>query len=375
MQKFIHILIVLTIGVFLSGCNIYSDGMDGASVNVTNNGMRVTFAISAGHPDYSFTKSSYGTPSLEDGTEWESFIDMAGNDYLFYLFDGSGIFREILNVTEIKSSDSKTYLVKAETREVYQNFTIVALANWRTGAWDMISAGTSYPILDIGSSTIDKIWTDAAGLRVYDTDSRTFTPSATSRIPMYGARSYSLPNSAFNTERIDLGNFYLIRSLAKIDVYVSSGSGITINSVRLNCYSNCFHCAPIGMKAMDDEWDQATDETMNTNLTQESFSPSSLEFVKIEENLFRLYVPEYPNKREGLTPSTISVSMTKNGIENGGTIHFEGMELPSSTEKTRLNILRNNYYKFCIKGVTDYNTDTFIEVVPFDDVNNDIVFE
>lgn len=375
MQKFTHILIVLTIGAFLSGCNIYSDGMDGASVDVTDDGMRVTFAISAGHPDYSFTKSSYGTPSLEDGTEWESFIDMAGNDYLFYLFDGSGIFREILNVTEIKSSDSKTYLVKAETREVYQNFTIVALANWRTGAWDMISAGTSYPILDIGSSTIDEIWNDTAGLRVYDSDSRTFTPSATDRIPMYGARSYNLPNSAFNTERIDLGNFYLIRSLAKIDVYVSSGSGITINSVRLNCYSNCFHCAPIGMKAMDDEWDQATDETMNTNLIQESFSPSSLEFVKIEENLFRLYVPEYPNKREGLTPSTISVSMTKNGIENGGTIHFEGMELPSSTEKTRLNILRNNYYKFCIKGVTDYNTDTFIEVVPFDDVNNDIVFE
>ena len=375
MQKYIHILIVLTIGVFLSGCNIYSDRVDGASVDVTDDGMRVSFAISAGHPDYSFTKSSYDTPSLEDGTEWENFIDIAGNDYLFYLFDGSGIFREILNVTEIKSSDSKTYLVKAETREVYQNFTIVALANWRTEAWDMISAGTSYPILDIGSSTIDEIWNDTAGLRVYDSDSRTFTPSATDRIPMYGARSYNLPNSAFNTERIDLGNFYLIRSLAKIDVYVSSGSGITINSVRLNCYSNCFHCAPIGMKAMDDEWDQATDETMNTNLTQESFSPSSLEFVKIEENLFRLYVPEYPNKREGLTPSTISVSMTKNGIENGGTIHFEGMELPSSTEKTRLNILRNNYYKFCIKGVTDYNTDTFIEVVPFDDVNNDIVFE
>lgn len=375
MQKYIHILIVLTIGAFLSGCNIYSDRVDGASVDVTDDGMRVSFAISAGHPDYSFTKSSYDTPSLEDGTEWENFIDIAGNDYLFYLFDGSGIFREILNVTEIKSSDSKTYLVKAETREVYQNFTIVALANWRTGAWDMISAGTSYPILDIGSSTIDEIWNDTAGLRVYDSDSRTFTPSATDRIPMYGARSYNLPNSAFNTERIDLGNFYLIRSLAKIDVYVSADSGVTLNSVSLNCYSNCFHCAPIGMRAMDDEWDQATDETMNTNLIQESFSPSSLEFVKIEENLFRLYVPEYPNKREGLTPSTISVSMTKNGIENGGVINFEGMETTSSTEKTRLNILRNNYYKFCITGVTDYNTDTFIEVVPFDDVNNDIVFE
>ena len=375
MQKFTHILIVLTIGVFLSGCNIYSDRVDGASVDVTDDGMRVSFAISAGHPDYSFTKSSCDTLYLEDGTEWENFIDIAGNDYLFYLFDGSGIFREILNVTEITSSDNKTYLVKAETREVYQNFTIVALANWRNGAWDMISAGTSYPILDIGSSTIDEIWTDEAGLRVYDTDSRTFTPSATSRIPMYGARTYKPEDIDFTTEEISLGTIYLIRSLAKIDVYVSADSGVTLNSVSLNCYSNCFHCAPIGMRAMDDEWDQATDETMNTNLIQESFSPSSLEFVKIEENLFRLYVPEYPNKREGLTPSTISVSMTKNGIENGGTIHFEGMELPSSTEKTRLNILRNNYYKFCITGVTDYNTDTFIEVVPFDDVNNDIVFE
>ena len=375
MQKFTHILIVLTIGVFLSGCNIYSDRVDGASVDVTDDGMRVSFAISAGHPDYSFTKSSCDTLYLEDGTEWENFIDIAGNDYLFYLFDGSGIFREILNVTEIKSSDSKTYLVKAETREVYQNFTIVALANWRNGAWDMISAGTSYPILDIGSSTIDEIWTDEAGLRVYDTDSRTFTPSATSRIPMYGARTYKPEDIDFTTEEISLGTIYLIRSLAKIDVYVSADSGVTLNSVSLNCYSNCFHCAPIGMRAMDDEWDQATDETMNTNLTQESFSPSSLEFVKIEENLFRLYVPEYPNKREGLTPSTISVSMTKNGIENGGTIHFEGMELPSSTEKTRLNILRNNYYKFCITGVTNQDTETYIEVVPFDDVNNDIVFE
>lgn len=375
MQKFIHILIVLTIGAFLSGCNIYSDGMDGASVDVTDDGMHVTFAISAGHPDYSFTKSSCDTLYLEDGTKWESFIDMAGNDYLFYLFDGDGVFREILNVTEIKSSDSKTYLVKAETREVYQSFTIVALANWRTGAWDMISAGTSYPILDIGSSTIDEIWNNTAGLRVYDSDSRTFTPSATDRIPMYGARTYNPKDIAFTKEEISLGTIYLIRSLAKIDVYVSVNSGVTLNSVSLNCYSNCFHCAPIGMRAMDDEWDQATDETMNTNLTQESFSPSSLEFVKIEDNLFRLYVPEYPNKREGLTPSTISVSMTKNDIENGGTIHFEGMELPSSTEKTRLNILRNNYYKFCITGVTDYNTDTFIEVVPFDDVNNDIVFE
>lgn len=363
-------------GLLLSGCNIYFNGMDGAADGVGNDGMHVTFAISAGHPDYAGTKaSSYGTPSLEDGTEWENHINITGGDYLFYLFDANGVFREILFVKDIASSDNNTFIVQAEAREIYRDFTIVALANWKNGGWDMLASGNAYPVLTAGASTISEIWTGTAGLRVYDASSRTFTPSATSLIPMYGARTYNLEDSDFTTEEISLGTIYLIRSLAKVDVYVDSASGITINSVQLNCHSNCFHCAPVGMIAMDDEWDQATDDTMNTNLVQVSFSPSSLDFVKIGTNLYRLYIPEYPNKREGLTPSTISVSMTKNGIERGGVINFEGMETTSSTEKTRLNILRNNYYKFCITGVTDYNTDTFIEVVPFDDVNNDIVFE
>lgn len=362
----------------MSGCDFYSTILNGSSDGVENDGMRMTFAISAGHPDYSYTKaSSYGAPSLEYGTEWESYVNMSGNDYVFYLFDADGVFREILHVKNITSSDNITYVVEVEARNTYRNFTIVALANWRTGAWDMLSAGNSYPVLNVGSSTIDKIWNDAAGLRVYDAGSRTFSPSSTSHIPLYGARTYSLGNSAFTSERIDLGNIYLIRSLAKIDVYVSADSGVTLNSVQLNCYSNCFHCAPVGMKAMDDEWDQATDETMNMNLIQESFSPSSIEFVKIpgNDNLFRLYIPEYPNKRDDLTPSTISVSMTKDGIQRGGTIFFEGKKTGSSTTHTELNILRNNYYKFCITGIKDYVTETYFEVVPFDDVNNDIVFE
>lgn len=368
-------------GLFLSGCNIYFNGTDGAADGVGNDGMHVTFAISAGHPDYAGTKASpYETPSLEVGTEWENHINITGGDYLFYLFDANGVFREILFVKDIASSGKDTYIVQAEAREIYRDFTIVALANWRNGGWDMLASGNAYPVLTAGASTIDKIWTGTAGLRVYDASSRTFTPSATSLIPMYGARTYNLEDledSDFTKEEISLGTIYLIRSLAKVDVYVDvdSTSGITLNSVQLNCYSNCFHCAPVEMTAMDDEWDQATDETMNTDLVQVSFSPSSLDFVKIGTNLFRLYVPEYPNKREGLTPSTISVSMTKNGIENGGTIHFEGMELPSSTEKTRLNILRNNYYKFCIKKISKYSTEAVFDVVPFDNVNNDIVFE
>ena len=67
--------------------------------------------------------------------------------------------------------------------------------------------------------------------------------------------------------------------------------------------------------------------------------------------------------------------MTKNDSYKGGTITFEGMETTSSATTTPLNILRNNYYKFCITGITEYETNIVIDVVPFDNVSNDLVFE
>lgn len=373
--RFAHILLAFAIGLLIAGCNIYSDS-DGAGCGMAGSeGMSVNFTISAGSPAGYGTRASYDAPSLENGTEWESHIDISGGDYLFYLFDANGVFREILNVKEISSSGNGNFLVKAQSREDYRNFTIVALTNWRGKIWNQVNSGNSYPVLTKGISTIDEIWNGTTGLRVYDAMSSTFIPSAVSLIPMYGARTYTLNESAFNSEEVSLGSIYLIRALAKIDVYVAAGSGISLNSVQLNCYSNCFHCAPVGMTAMDDEWDQTTDDAMNMNLLQESFSPSSLDFIEIEDNLYRLYVPEYPNRREDVVPSTISVSMTKGSSQVGGTISFEGLQTVSSTEKTTLNILRNNYYKFVITKITEYETKVVVDVVPFDNVENDLVFE
>lgn len=373
--RFAHILLAFAIGLLIAGCNIYSDS-DGAGCGMAGSeGMSVNFTISAGSPAGYGTRASYDAPSLENGTEWESHIDIYGGDYLFYLFDAEGVFREILNVKEISSSGNGNFLVKAQSREDYRNFTIVALTNWRGKIWNQVNSGNSYPVLTKGISTIDEIWNGTTGLRVYDAMSSTFIPSAVSLIPMYGARTYTLNESAFNSEEVSLGSIYLIRALAKIDVYVAADSGISLNSVQLNCYSNCFHCAPVGMTAMDDEWDQTTDDAMNMNLLQESFSPSSLDFIEIEDNLYRLYVPEYPNRREDVVPSTISVSMTKGSSHVGGTISFEGLQTASSTEKTTLNILRNNYYKFVITKITEYETKVVVDVVPFDNVENDLVFE
>jgi hypothetical protein len=86
-------------------------------------------------------------------------------------------------------------------------------------------------------------------------------------------------------------------------------------------------------------------------------------------------VPEYPNRRADVKKATISVAMSTGTSHMGGLISFEGLQTQSSTEKTTLNILRNNYYKFIITGVTEYETNIVVDVVPFDNVKNDLVFE
>ena len=373
---FTHILFVITTVLSATGC-IFDNFEDADVAFVEQNGMRVTFTLKAGKSESPGTKAIiYDTPQLENGTVWENYVNLDGGDYLFYLFNGDGVFCECLTVNSIIASDNNTYIVTADVKEKYKDFTIVALANWRTNAWDMLSGGYCYPLLISGISKIQEIWNSTAGVRVYDAAKSSFMPSSTSLIPMYGAKTYSLNNSSYNTAEVNLGTLYLIRSLAKIDVYVSQSSGIMLEEVKLNRYSNCFHCAPVGLTSMDDQWDQATGTTLNINKDWESFSPSSLDFVWIEdEGLYRLYVPEYPNLSNDVEPSTISVSMRKDGLFKGGTIKFEGKETTSSSIAEPLDILRNNYYKFNITGLTEYETNVVMDIVPFDEVSNDIIFE
>lgn len=366
-----HIFLLLVLGMALSGCNIYSDIDELPDCDVYPDKMHVSFNISAGSPESLNTRAlSYDNPVLEDGTEWENYVNIANKDYLFYLFDKDDVFQEILQVTDISKTDNSTYKVSAELRGIYSDFTIVALINWGTDAWVRPSGGPSYPVLTKGVSTVEDIWQNDAGLRVYNSSSNLFTPSETGHIPMYGAKTFSSkPSSGI----LDLGTFYLIRSLAKVDVYVDEGSNISLEDVQLNCFSNSFNCAPVAMKSIDDTWDQASDETIN--LSGVTYSPSSLDFARINDNLYRLYIPEYPNGNADLQPATISVMMLMDGSYVGGTILFEGKQTTSSTGVSPLNILRNSYYKFHIKAINKYETNVDLDVVPFDNVSNNLEFE
>ena len=71
MRLLTHIVLYCAAMLSLIGCNIYSN-VGEADGCVAQNTMRVTFNISSGNPEFQQTKaSSYGPPSLENGTEWE----------------------------------------------------------------------------------------------------------------------------------------------------------------------------------------------------------------------------------------------------------------------------------------------------------------
>ena len=147
MRWLTHILWAMAMGLTLIGCDIYSDE-DVAGGAMERDGMRVTFTISSGNPEFSTSRaSSYGNPSLENGTEWENYVNLAGKDYLFYLFDQDGVFQEILSVKSISTADNITYSVTADVKEKYSNFTIMALVNWGSSVWNMLSNGFAYHVL------------------------------------------------------------------------------------------------------------------------------------------------------------------------------------------------------------------------------------
>lgn len=108
MRRLAHILIACVVGLLFMGCDIYSN--DVVDDGMQQDGMRVTFAISSGNPEFSQSRaSSYGSPSLENGTEWENYINLNGKDYLFYLFDEEGF---AYNSSEGFSGSQKFYNVR-----------------------------------------------------------------------------------------------------------------------------------------------------------------------------------------------------------------------------------------------------------------------
>lgn len=295
----------------------------------------------------------------ETGAGYENYIGLADDDFFFLLFDEDGRYVEtmdVLGVVPVGGGEYSTeYTVLCTlTKRPEGTFKVVALANWGVG---------NYPRgadLAAGVTTIRDVCSSAGKNNVYAYKAP-FAPSARTPIPMYGIKtsSISLETGRYN----DIGDLYLLRAMAKVEVICEKNSGLELATVTLSGYNDRGFCAPDGM-------DANTAYVSGTHIPDNAVTEGSapLDF-RISENKDRavLYIPEYRNT--GTDPRCrLSVTFADNP-DRTFTIDFCEYRNGVSTNEW-FDILRNCCYHFTVDKTPEFEVD----VIPYGEKWLDPVF-
>lgn len=288
----------------------------------------------------------YDDPTkYETGIGYENYIGIAGNDFRFLLFDSNGKFAETMNVLGIypvgEAEYPSDYIVLCTlTKKPDATFRIVVLANWGVGNYPQDAELTA------GVTTISDVCegTGAKNTYVYPSS---YTPSAATPIPMYGVKTCTMPLSA--DRYIDIGDLYLLRALAKVEVVCQDGSGLELASVSLANYNTKGFRTPQGM------YD-------NTGYVSAPHIPNDVEnslstlafHVSADKSKAVIYIPEYENTGAG-PRCQLSVTFADNPDKHY-TVDFREYSGGKPTGDW-LDILRNCCYRFTVDKTAEFTVD------------------
>lgn len=288
----------------------------------------------------------YDDPAkYETGTGYENYIGITGNDFRFLLFDSEGKFVEKMNVLYVVPVGEDKYpsdytVLCTLTKKLDATFRIVALANWG-----------SYPQdanLTAGITTIRDVCENARVNNTY-AYAAPFTPSAETPIPMYGVKTCTMP---LNTDRyIDIGDLYLLRALAKVEVICKETPYLELHSVQLTGYNTNGYCAP---QEMYDNTGYVSVPHIPTDAGSNVTSPLAFH-VSPDKSKAWIYIPEYLNKEAG-TPCRLSVTFADN-TDKQYTVEFCQYDIGGNPTGNRLDILRNVCYRFTVDKTAEFTVD------------------
>ena len=329
----LHILIIgwLCLGWSACTCNNEEPLQENTSVEVG-------FTLSTG--GYA-SRATHGTAEDEPGTGYENYIDIAGRDFRFYIFDADNKFIDELKVLTVMPMDNSeyptTYYLTAQLHKVPssdEQFKVVAIASW-----------DNYPTgLERGVTTIEDIC-EASAYRY----THPFIPSRTQKIPMYGVKTHD-PVEFKPNLCTDLGEINMLRAMAKVEVRLGSGvQDYTLESVQLVYHTENGMAAPIGIYDNTDGDCEATLEAlhMDHNYTV-SVNPIDFEITS-EMNAKVIYIPEYKNV-DFEVPSYIIVNLKHGNHIKTDYIYFRNY-VAGKPGNERIDIIRNHHYLFTITSI------------------------
>ncbi len=292
-------------------------------------------------------------PDYDTGSGYENFIDIERGDFRFYFFDSENRYVapftiEVL-IPQSENKSSKRYIASGKVeRDMLErtDLKMVVLANWK-----------NYPdeaTLEPGVSTIDDICA-----RQYDFTASMMQLSEENTIPLYGVTNILAPNFV-NVSTADLGTIHLLRAFAKIEVNRHDG-GFEIESVSLRRFNTKGFCAPTNIYLQDDYvHGNYEDDYANTpHIPDGAYTEASLPFVKVSDDVYVAYVPEFDNLTDVSRRSTIAIQFR--ATSEPDIVEFKYYDGASAGK--HFDILRNYWYRFNVrkKGV-------IVQVIPYSEV-------
>lgn len=304
----------------------------------------------------------------EPGSTYENYLDMSSDAHRIYFFDATAntfIARfEAADVVPVEGTDYVDYTLLGKVPDglvAHSDFKIVILANWPEYGDAALTAGTT-TIEDICNAD----WAQFDCL----TD---FNLGPDNLIPFYGVHTYE--NVSFKPEVATLLDepITLLRAMAKVEVILETDDyfNLAFDEVQMNRYNKTGYCAPDADS--EDDYDHngvwADDYAGALHLVTGSKRGTDLPFLKVsrEEGAANAtgdkaitekwiaYLPEYDNKNAGDDYACIKAQFNiQVGNDEPHTIYFAEYSNGESTNANRLDIERNNLYRFHVK-CTGYN--------------------
>ena len=180
--------------------------------------------------------------------------------------------------------------------------------------------------------------------------------AANSAIPMWGVLEKEV-TPLINSERLDLGEIWLLRAAAKIEVKLSGAlkdKGTIINSATLKYYNQTGYVLPSGAMSYSDT--RSLDQENCMRLYRHA--AVNLPFYKDEKTGdYYIYVTEYDNKNYSGERNKISLSFMINEVEKyfEDAISFCQYSGGKPLENSHYNIVRNHIYEFEILSIAGDN--------------------
>lgn len=171
-------------------------------------------------------------------------------------------------------------------------------------------------------------------------------------IPMWGVGSFT---SLTKGESNDLGDIHLLRAMAKVSLKLRSdmeSRGYTVGKLTLNHRNTRGYCLPLTYESAD----KTTDIRFAGSL-HELISPATDGGLDFTDPGYA-YLPERSNTTAGVTPSTITLELLRNGtLEDTYTLPFCEYDADGAPTDRLRDIQRNTLYQFEV-----YKTDNQLKV-------------